>query len=254
MIFYRKKLLRICEIWYDSQIKPEHPVDIVQYKFIPEIIEGSIIKSLHTILIDLAPSEDEIFQGISKSTRYKISRCMDRDGVVVHTPVSTECGTLDELRRFFTFFNDFAASKNRDPLYLKDLEQFLTTKSLVIREAIDEKTGQTLAMHSYAVGNGRARLLQSCSHYRTSNDSSFTNMIGRANRMLHWDDLRYFKAMGVAHYDFGGWHGGTDRAKLLINQFKEEFGGQIIPEYTCMKAASFLGSIPLALRRIKKHS
>lgn len=51
-------------------------------------------------------------------------------------------------------------------------------------------------------------------------------MIGRANRRLHWEEFQHYKALGYRLYDFGGWYEGTeDKQKVLINQFKEEFGG-----------------------------
>lgn len=81
--------------------------------------------------------------------------------------------------------------------------------------------------HANYVHGGRARLLHSASHFRNSNDSGYRNMVGRANRWLHWKALLRFKASGHTCYDWGGWYDGTDDdARLNINRFKEGFGGE----------------------------
>jgi len=52
------------------------------------------------------------------------------------------------------------------------------------------------------------------------------NLIGRANRWLHYQDMRRFKAKGFALYDFGGYAKDSGDVDLQrINQFKEGFRG-----------------------------
>lgn len=60
------------------------------------------------------------------------------------------------------------------------------------------------------------------------------NLIGRANRFHHWQDMLRFKQAGIRVYDFGGWYQGTtDTEKLGINRFKAEFGGTVVTNYNC---------------------
>jgi lipid II:glycine glycyltransferase (peptidoglycan interpeptide bridge formation enzyme) len=99
----------------------------------------------------------------------------------------------------------------------------------------------------------RARLFYSASHFRKSEDSELRNLIGRANRLLHWEDIRFFKEMGLSCYDFGGWYGGReDVEKLAINQFKESFGGEKQREYTYIVPVTAIGKIAAFFHSIVK--
>jgi lipid II:glycine glycyltransferase (peptidoglycan interpeptide bridge formation enzyme) len=78
-------------------------------------------------------------------------------------------------------------------------------------------------------------------------------MIGRANRLLHWEDILYFKQEGLSYYDFGGWSSDTTNLeRQKINAFKESFGGVIIPQYSYYVPVSLLGKIFLAARKGKE--
>ena len=49
------------------------------------------------------------------------------------------------------------------------------------------------------------------------------NIIGRANKRLHWEDWMYFKKLGISTYDWGGVFAyNSDNG---IDKFKEAFGG-----------------------------
>jgi lipid II:glycine glycyltransferase (peptidoglycan interpeptide bridge formation enzyme) len=109
-------------------------------------------------------------------------------------------------------------------------------------------------MHACVVSDGRARMHQSSSHFRSSDDSELRRLIGRANRYLQWDDILYFKNMGLDYYDFGGWYGGgSDTEKLAINQFKESFGGEKQKEFTYMAPLTLRGRIAVFLWQLVKR-
>lgn len=64
---------------------------------------------------------------------------------------------------------------------------------------------------------------------RSSTDTSYNQMLGRANRYHCWQDILQFKKLGVLLYDFAGLYTDTTNQKLLnINRFKEGFGGEIV--------------------------
>jgi hypothetical protein len=151
------------------------------------------------------------------------------------------------------YFNEFTASKNRSAVTYSDLRQFYDAGTLCIRYAASQDKSVIYTMHAYIVSDKRARLHQSSSHFRSSSDSEFKNLVGRANRYLHWDDILYFKNMGLDYYDFGGWYGGqSDTEKLAINQFKESFGGERQQEYTYVVPISILGKLAVFLQKIHK--
>jgi hypothetical protein len=56
----------------------------------------------------------------------------------------------------------------------------------------------------------------------------------------------------IRWYDCGGWYGGeatsqSYREQLLIDQFKESFGGEKKREYSFIEPASFLGKIAVSI-------
>jgi lipid II:glycine glycyltransferase (peptidoglycan interpeptide bridge formation enzyme) len=53
------------------------------------------------------------------------------------------------------------------------------------------------------VGDGRARLVLSCAG-STSDEAGYRQRLGRANRLLHWQDMQQFSEQGLRCYDFGG--------------------------------------------------
>ena len=75
---------------------------------------------------------------------------------------------------------------------------------------------------------GRARLLFSGSADR--HDPRFHAVIGPCNRLLHWHELRHYKAEGYSVYDFGGCDLDKQSPSYPISQFKLSFGGEVVAE------------------------
>ena len=256
MIYYRKKkTLSISEIWYTEQENPEN-ADIAKYRFIPQLRSGAFFtENLFTILIDLKKENDEIFSHIGKNTRYKISRAKDRDDIECTTVLSLNEKNDEKLRQYMDYFNEFTATKGRSSIKFSDLAQFYNAGTLCLRQAASKDGSIVYTMHAYVVSDSRARLHQSSSHFRNSDESEFRNLIGRANRYLHWDDILYFKSLGLNYYDFGGWYGGqSDTEKLAINQFKEAFGGEKHIEYTYSVPLTLRGKIAVFLQKLIKKA
>jgi lipid II:glycine glycyltransferase (peptidoglycan interpeptide bridge formation enzyme) len=76
-------------------------------------------------------------------------------------------------------------------------------------------------------------------------------MIGRANRLLHWEDIRYFKSQGYLIYDFGGIGVDiNDKEKQAINKFKECFNGVRVKEYKSLVPVTFKGFLSVFYKKI----
>jgi lipid II:glycine glycyltransferase (peptidoglycan interpeptide bridge formation enzyme) len=255
MIYSRKKKnVNILEVWYNLQENPEKMIDIIKYRFVPKVYDKVFfLENLFTILIDLKNDKDELFGQIGKNTRYKINRAKDRDDIECTTFLQVNEKNDEKLRRYIDYFNEFTATKRRSSIDYPDLEPFYNAGTLCLRYAASRDGSMIYTMHAYVVSDGRARLHQSSSHFRNSDDSEFRNFIGRANRYLHWDDILYFKNMGLEYYDFGGWYGGqSDMEKLAINQFKESFGGEKQQEFTYIVPLTLRGRVAVFLQRLVK--
>lgn len=195
-----------------------------------------------TLLLDLSRPEEDLFQAIEKNTRYKIRRSETKDGTRCRLLGAPEL-TDDYLAGLAERYRTFARTKGIGPMNLQRLRQLRSAGMLLVSQA-DGEGGEALAWHVYLVAHRRARLLYSFSRFREREDTQYQNLVGRANRHLHWEDLRALKALGVATYDFGGFYlGRTDEAKLRINHFKLEFRGVQATEYNGFHAQSLKGRL-----------
>jgi lipid II:glycine glycyltransferase (peptidoglycan interpeptide bridge formation enzyme) len=257
MIYYKRKNgTEMAEIWYNYHEKPERNVDVLRYKFVAERKEKSAsFEELWTLLIDLSKSEEAIFSGIRKNTRYEINRAKNKDALNCVTLLEKGEKNEEKLTRYIEFFNAFTKSKKREGIEFADIEQFYNSAAFCVRSAFNGD--EPLTMHAYVVSDNTARLHQSSSLFRNSEDGEYKNLVARANRLLHWEDMLYFKQLGIKWYDFGGWFGGEAvnenfREQLLINQFKESFGGEKKQEYSFIESASFLGKIAVSVHSAKQ--
>jgi hypothetical protein len=198
-----------------------------------------------TQLIDLNDHKDTLFSAMSSNTRYKIKRA-EREGLL---PSIIPQPTTADLSAYATFFDEFASQKGLPACNLKKM-QALGSVDGILLSSISRPTGELLASHAYVkdTETGRLRLLYSASHFRAAADSSERNLIGRANRLLHWHEMYSFKDLGFQHYDLGGIPiDDSDAEKNAIARFKREFGGREITEFSGFIPGTALGKLALAL-------
>jgi hypothetical protein len=199
---------------------------------------GFVSRAFSTKLIDLSQTEDEIFAGFGKNTQYKIRRA-EREGVSCDFDVMPE--------EFVDFYNWAAATAGWERIKTAQIESAGVNRGL---SAARNATG-ILAVHSYIVdpAQARARLWHSAAMHAQESSSERRNLVGRANRLLHFRDMVHFKQLGLALYDFGGYSTDpNDHKKQAIARFKDGFGGRIVNEsnfysyglYAGMLLAEFL--------------
>jgi len=173
-----------------------------------------------TIITDLKPAAESILAQFEKNTQYEVRRAM-KDGVQFEVVV--------ERSEFHNFFGEFALSKNLPAMEGRQLAAYWP--NLIVTGALlDVKWA---AMHSYLYDGHKKRavLLHSASLFRNEGESQKRSMIGRANRLLHYQDMLRLKERGAELYDFGGYAKDTQDPDLAgINDFKAGFGGVIIEE------------------------
>jgi len=250
--FKKKGMIRVVEMWYEDNQSIDSTCDVIRYKFIPKIPrKAHSIEELYTLIIDLSSDPETLLNDVAKNTKYEIKRARERDNLTIQNLLSAGEKNDAALNEYIEFFNGFADLKKRNAITVGELAQFYNSGNLEIRSIIDLETSEPVSMHAYIISDGRARLLQSSSHFRGSNDPEYRKKTGRANRLLHWEDILYYKKIGLAYYDFGGWYcGSDDLEKLSINQFKEAFGGQKLREFSCIVPVTSLGTLSIAIRKI----
>lgn len=223
MITMRYGPFTLGEAFFRIPPEPER-VDLLHCRQVPSAEGLAMVDTQGTLLIDLARPEGEIFAGFEKDTKYEIRRAETKDGVQCALLAGGDI-TDAALADFEGQYRTFAGQKGIPPINAKRLGQLRKTGGLRLGLA-KAPDGSVLAWHAYLIAEERARLLYSLSLFRDTPDAAHRNLVGRANRLLHWKDMTALGALGTHTYDFGGYYrGGADPAKLRINQFKAEFGG-----------------------------
>lgn len=172
-------------------------------------------KVSHTIEVDLSKNIDQIQENMDKGTKYEIRRCL-KEGLLIEE--------ITDRMIFVDFYNSFAKSKKLNQISNSHLN---FSPNLVLR-GIKNELDQLLAIHVYVINasNSIARLLYSATNAELYESNKA--LIGRANRLLHFNDICYFKEQGFKRYDLGGLaFQTTNRSLQGINKFKEGFGGEV---------------------------
>ena len=239
-IVFRRRGIKIGEAYFDAAgARDLGRVDLVRVvcAFSPPVEHDS--RERHTLVIDLAGDEDHLLAQMSKDTRSKIRRAMQKDPLRVAGTVQPSSAAVDE---FSDFYDRFASAQSVSPAFRPRLHALANQGNLVLTTATDED-GAVLVQHAYVAARARSYMLYSASVLAQSDDSGVRNLIGRANRYLHWHDIRLFKDRGFDLYDFGGLDvtGRSDKT-AGIARFKRGFGGEVRPVYSSTNARSLLGT------------
>ncbi|MGP1439701.1 MAG: hypothetical protein ACTTJ3_03055 [Treponema sp.] len=217
-------LFKYKRIWFPSIIPKVGLFDFVSLRQCKKEIAENIdtkewIKiNFTTLHNNLLEDESVLFSKIAKNTKYEINRA-SKEGVEI---------TKTNLKEFLVFFNAFAPTKHLKKLRTNNLKAY--KDSLLITKSFRDEV--VFAMHAYVVDKdeGRARLLYSATVNRNTSNIDL-NMIGRANRLLHWKDMLMFKDEGLSIYDWGGIVGDKNAKETQgIDSFKMAYGGIPIQE------------------------
>ena len=217
MITIKRKalILSYSQIWFANEISILNIWKIITYKqsFYSKKRFGFIKKEFATVEIDLTQSVDQIFMNFSNTIKNEIRRAQQE-----HIMIKIN----NDLELFQSFFNEFAINKGINPITFEKLKSH--ENKYLLTFALSEQA--IISAHYYLVDkqSSRVRLLYSAS--ARFSDSNNRNFIGRANKLLHFEDMKYFKEIGMEIMDFGGITiPAKTKEQIGINSFKESFGG-----------------------------
>lgn len=241
----------IGEIWFAKKRQPidEMKVDVVHYYQTEEPVAPgcSVFK---TLISDLTKSHETMFQRFDKHCRYKIKKSEREDIDIQIYDWEFLKKQPQVLAGFVSFYNRFAKSKGLDCInHTKCLQAYIDSGAFTLTVALKGET--PLVYHAYIHNDDCARILYTASLFRETADSNEKSAIGRANRLLHWRDMLYFKQRGFTRYDWGG-IGETEEYKG-IDDFKRSFGGTRELVYNARFACSMKGRLFNILRYILKR-
>lgn len=240
VVAFTRRGLAIREAYFDApDAQASGRIDLLRIvcAFQPPSERGS--RKLHTLVIDLADDEDRLFEQMARDTRSKIRRAMERDPLQV---AETATPSSSDVDAFADFYDGFAAAQSVAPVFRPRLHALAGQGNLVLTSATGED-GDVLVRHAYVAARGRGFMLYSGSVLTEAEDSGARNLIGRANRYLHWHDIRLFRERGFGLYDFGGLDVDERSPKTAgIARFKRGFGGEVRPVYSATRARSLRGA------------
>ncbi len=255
MIMIEKKVHTVpfLTVWFAKE--PLKHQGIVLYRE-AAFVGNEKAEPFDTLISDLTETEEEMKQHLSKSCKYKVNRA-PRENVTFQIKKSEEL-TDEEIGGFLDFFQEFWESKGVSFTEKEELKEELLAYrelgTLTLSTAYIE--GKAAVYHTHLFDQDVARLLHSASLYReiekneiadTAGDAEHEqkitdedtekatksaakekdnsrNLVGMANRYLHFEEMKYFKQQGIRSYDWGGAGKGED--VLSITEFKESFGGE----------------------------
>lgn len=160
-----------------------------------------------TFWIDLSRNENELFGNMRKNTQYEIRRAEERDNFEFQMIVNDSEGkeqSIDEMLEYCV--DNFRKKGHLWSLSRLRIKTLMEKGAFIITKALSIEDGHTIAIHGYVydLKNNIIRLNISASDYRKTSDSVYRTMAGRANRWLHWNDMKEFKRQGILFYDVGG--------------------------------------------------
>jgi hypothetical protein len=208
--------------WFGMQQK-------VMDKFIPSVyyhIKGNVSdfvghKELgHTLEISLTQSVDELKTGMVKSYRQQI-RQSEEAGIVFKE--------IADRTIFVPFYNAFAEGKGIPTLSNRRIHEY-GSDFQVVGAYLDDSL---LAAHTYLIDKESNTVRVFHSATQRLNGSVDRNLVGKANKYLHYCGMIHFKNKGFEIYDFGGIAYNTENVDLQgINNFKTQFGGNVVESFT----------------------
>lgn len=250
-VVYKKKGLKINAVWFcnntDKTIKMSradfvflHGVDSNSYK-------TAITSKQFSLTTDLKIPPEEIFKAFSKNYRYEINRAKKENvECVTYNSVDLK-NNKDLLSSFKKEYDEFVKLKGIENTYNElAMEQYIETGNVILTKAF--KDNVDYAQHVYVCDTETARLLYSVSNFRTEGLDS--NLIGRANKYLHWYDIQYLYDSKVQLLDWGG-VSSIDNPNG-VDKFKKEFGGSECNYNNLIIGNSIIGKVAVRLMKLKR--
>jgi hypothetical protein len=218
--------------------------DVLKLCDLPAPFPGVPNEYRPTILIDLRTSDDDLWNAIAPQTR-KVIRQAKREGIVIER--ASEISETNWNAFLAAYRKLWQRKQSAGALGVGQISELIAQGRFALSTSRDAE-GNILSWHSYVRTADRVRLLNTISDMDPSRDTRWNNLVGRAHRYHHWQDMLDFKNEGAHTYDFGGVYRGTeDKEQANIARFKQLFGGLFADSYDAVVPLTLKGRLALSL-------
>lgn len=242
LLFHKKRHgINFYNVWFAEQ--PLKKAGIISYYEYKGKCPKTDCLEFDTLITDLTEEEDSIKGHFSKNCKYYVNRA-DKENISFRIMESNDINN-NIIIEFCDFFEKFWESKGIHFSDRQKLEEELTTyqKAEALSISYAMVNDETAVYHICIHDGNIARLLHSASLYRLQNDDDgkTRNLIGIANRRLHFEEMKHFKELGLTTYDWGG--AGHAEDVIHITEFKESFGGTPVVYYNFEQTIGILAKL-----------
>ncbi|MBP7434946.1 MAG: hypothetical protein KA799_02190 [Bacteroidales bacterium] len=250
-VVYKKKGLKINAVWFCDDVDKTIKASRADFVFLHGVYANSYKKAItskqYSLTTDLTVPQEEIFKGFSKNYRYEINRAKKESVECIAYNSDDFKNNHHLLSMFKKEYDDFVKLKGIENTYNElAMEQYIERGSVILTKAF--KDDVNYAQHVYVSDKKIARLLYSVSNFRTEGLDS--NLIGRANKYLHWYDIQYLCDCKINVLDWGGIS--SIDGSNGVDKFKKEFGGRECSYYNVILGKSIIGKIVISLMKLKR--
>lgn len=250
-VIYKKYGLRINAIWFCGDIRELENQSKTDFIFLHgirnNVYMNSVVSSQYTLITDLKDRSENIFKRIGKNYRYEINRSKKENIeciVFKAYDLKKEPALLRVFKREYDNFTKLKGIKNTYNEHA--MEQYIENGNVLLTKAFQGEIDY--AQHVYLCDGENARLLYSVSNFRT--EGLDRNLIGRANKYLHWNDIQYLQEQKLKTLDWGGMSSLTEPNG--VDKFKKEFGGHEEKYYNVVIGKSLIGRSAILIKKLKR--
>jgi hypothetical protein len=193
-----------------------------------------------TLITSLCNSDKEILGQFSQTVRYEVKKSFTDDismQFYTYKDLTNNFCIVEEFKNTFMSYCDICNNQSLKKVYDEQKIRSYIDNECVLLSKAEFADGKVY--HLYLYDENDALLVYSASDHRKNEIDR--NFAGRANKLLHYKDILYFKAEGLSNYDWG--NVASFEAPNGIDKFKISFGGTRRKVYSYFVGNSLLGKI-----------
>jgi len=194
----------------------------------------------YTVMSDLSLDEEELLKLMRKKVKYEVVRA-EKDELTYEFYESEQLKNtpelLEEFEKAYIHFANGLEDKSVLKAYNKQKIDLYVKNGCLLLSCM--RKDKLVVYHVYMYDENEAVLMFSVSDFR--DESIDRNLAGRANKLLHYYDMLYFKKMGLKKYDWGNIS--NKENPNGIDNFKISFGGAVCDKYNVLVGNTIFGKL-----------